>query len=554
MLVKQYYLYCNRRGEGMKKYFVIICILVALAVCICALTACNDNTNNNSNPPATSDGLVYTLSADETSYSVSGYNGTGANVAIPATYNGKPVTAIGERAFAGKDDIDNITIADSVTSIGKEAFYLCDARIEWGKNPAITDIGDYAFFFYKGTGMTLPGTVDTIGKWAFGRSSVARITFPSNLKKIDDYAFVGCSGITELFIPRTVQEFGKGIFIECSSVETFVTPFLGKTVDVSSNADLKYFFSDGKADVPFSLKKVRILTGTKIGDNAFSGCNHLTSIEIPDGITSIGDSAFSNCSSLESFDLPDGITSIGDSAFSNCSSLQSLDLPDSVTEIGSYALAGIEIKTITIPAKVKEISESLFSSAKIENVVLHNDIIAIKDNAFSYCKNLKSISIPSSVQSIGDWAFSNCATLKTITIPSSVQSIGSHAFNNCSALLSVSISDGAKSIEYNAFAGCTSLSSINLPSGTKTDGIIFNGCTSLTSIVIGKDISKLSFSTFYSSDITDAFYCGTEEELQPYKYKLEELNIWFYSESKPTETGQFWHYVDGIAVKWETTI
>ena len=79
---------------------------------------------------------------------------------------------------------------------------------------------------------------------------------------------------------------------------------------------------------------------TSIGNNAFSGCYSLSSINIPDGVTSIGSYAFSGCYSLSSINIPDGVTSIGSYAFYNCYSLSSINIPDGVTSIGSYAFSG----------------------------------------------------------------------------------------------------------------------------------------------------------------------------------------------------------------------
>ena len=123
---------------------------------------------------------------------------------------------------------------------------------------------------------------------------------------------------------------------------------------------------------------------TSIGDGVFYNCNSLTSITIPDGVTGIGAYAFYGCNSLASIKIPEGVTSIGDSAFSWCSSLTSIKIPDGVTSIG--------------------------------------------DNVFSYCLKLSSITIPESVTSIGDYTFSDCGNLQKIIIPRSVNSIAENAF------------------------------------------------------------------------------------------------------------------------------
>ena len=142
----------------------------------------------------------------------------------------------------------------------------------------------------------------------------------------------------------------------------------------------------------------------------------LTSVTIPEGVTSISSNAFYGCSKLESITIPDGVTSIGLNAFFNCSNLTSIAIPKSVTSIGEAAFWNCKsLTSITIPDGVTEIRLS----------------------AFNGCSNLKSITIPESVISIDKSAFYNCSKLESITIPESVTSIGDNAFGICSKLKTI---------------------------------------------------------------------------------------------------------------------
>ena len=154
---------------------------------------------------------------------------------------------------------------------------------------------------------------------------------------------------------------------------------------------------------------------TSIGDSAFF-CTGLTSITIPDSVTSIGLCAFSGCSSLTSITIPGSVTSIGYSAFDACSSLTSITIPGSVTSIGNSAF--YECSSLTI-------------------VTILGSVTSIGDSAFDGCVNLTTITIPDSVTSIGDYAFDGCANLTSITIPGSVTSIGKSAFDGCYKLVEV---------------------------------------------------------------------------------------------------------------------
>ena len=171
----------------------------------------------------------------------------------------------------------------------------------------------------------------------------------------------------------------------------------------------------------------------------FSGCSSLTSITIPNGVTSIGKSAFSKCSSLTSITIPNRVTSIGGSAFSNCRSLTSITIPSRVTSIGDWAfLCCGSVTSITIP----------------------NRVTSIGDGVFDGCSSLTSITIPKNVTSIGESAFSKCSSLTSITIPNRVTSIGESAFNDCSSLTSITIPNSVTSIGYSAFSGCDKLKDV----------------------------------------------------------------------------------------------
>ena len=158
---------------------------------------------------------------------------------------------------------------------------------------------------------------------------------------------------------------------------------------------------------------------TGIGNNAFRGCTGLTSIDLPDGLTSIEDYAFTDCTGLTSIDLPDGLMSIGMGAFGNCTGLTSIDLPAGLT--------------------------------------------SIEGSTFSYCTGLTSIDLPDGLTSIGTWAFSECTGLTSIDLPDGVTMIGICAFMDCTGLTSIDLPDGGTHIGYKAFYGCTSLTTVGMP-------------------------------------------------------------------------------------------
>ena len=225
----------------------------------------------------------------------------------------------------------------------------------------------------------------------------------------------------------------------------------------------------GNADRLTIPAKIAGKTVTSIGYYAFSYCDSLTSVSIPDSVEQIGTNLFVGCSKLKTisvspdhpyfatidgvlfrkadkalisypagiksstYTIPQGIAVIGDSAFFACSSLTSVSVPDSVTSIGDEAFAGCSsLTSVSIPDSVTSIGDAAFHSCKsLTSVSIPNSVTSIGDSAFSYCDSLTSVSIPDSVTSIGDCAFGSCTSLTSVSIPDSVTSIGDYAFDNC---------------------------------------------------------------------------------------------------------------------------
>ncbi|MGM9551970.1 MAG: leucine-rich repeat domain-containing protein, partial [Clostridia bacterium] len=232
-------------------------------------------------------------------------------------------------AFCFCSSLKEITIPDSVASIGDSAFYGCSSLMSVTIGSGVTSIGMCAFHNCRSLmSVTIPDSVTSIGNNAFCFcSSLKEITIPDSVTSIGDSAFYGCSSLMSVTIPDSVTSIKKSTFYACSGL-TSVT-------------------------IPDSV--------TSIGDGAFSGCSRLTSIKIPGSVTSIGDDAFFFCSRLTSVKIGSGVESIGMYTFDSCSSLTNVRIPDSVTSIGDGAFRYCSsLMSVTIPNSVTSIGDSAF--------------------------------------------------------------------------------------------------------------------------------------------------------------------------------------------------
>ncbi len=207
-------------------------------------------------------------------------------------------------------------------------------------------------------------------------------------------------------------------------------------------------------------------------------------------------------------------------------------------------------------AEIKQQKE--FEELLIPSVINGKPVVAILDGA---CANIHEqhghhIIFPSSITSIGADAFKE-VTEPHLEFEGTITSIGESAFESCTTLEKIKLGSGMESIPFRVFAGCTSLKTINIPNGVKAiEENAFEECSSMLTIVFPATLESIENGAFDESAVKTVFFSGTEEQFDAIEIasgndKILDAKVYFYSESEPTQDGDFWHYdKSGTPITW----
>jgi hypothetical protein len=366
---------------------------------------------------------------------------------------------------------------------------------------SVTSIGSYAFNYKSSlTSVTFEAgsQLTSIGEFAFsGASSLTSITIPANVTSIGNYVFTSSSSLSSITVDQSNTNFKTidGVLFDFSGARLIQYP-LGSSasnyeIPATVNSVMGAFYGAS------SLTSVTFEAGSQIaiiGDSAFRDASSLSSITIPESVTSIGYSAFANASSLSSvtFEEISQLTIIGGNAFNGATSLTSITIPEGVTNIGEGAFIDAALTSITIPAGVTNIGyDAFYNASSLSSVTFEpgSQLASIGESAFSATSSLTSITIPASVTSIGARAFYGASSLTSVTFEAGSQltSIGHAAFFN-SALTSITIPANVASIAYGAFTG-TSLSTVYIENGQVISSISITSPSTGTVNFFGATVS-----------------------------------------------------------------
>ena len=369
-------------------------------------------------------GLKYVKNTNGDSYTVTD-TGTfdGADLVIPATHEGLPVTAIAREAFRECDHITSVTIPKSVTSSDECAFDGCTS---------ITKVyykGEAAGWMNISFGDATANPLYSGAELILNGSAVTMIIVPGAVSAIGDAQFAGCSTLEEVSAGSKITRIGNEAFDSCTAL---------RRVTLNDSPMLE-----------------------EIGAYAFNGCSQLQTITIPDSVTSIGRYVLQGCESLTAATLGSGITSVPAMAFKGCMSLKTLTVKGKLTSIGTSAFAGcISLETVKFNGTraewfaIEKGNGWMNATGKFTVQCTDGYIYPDTDN-LTFSANGSSctvtgysvkpefnLAIPASwngysVTAVGGSAFKNCGSIVNLTIPASVVSIAADAFYGCTSLKAI---------------------------------------------------------------------------------------------------------------------
>jgi len=516
-----------------------------------------------------SKGLEYSLNSEGKSYSVTGIGTcTDTEIVIPSTYEGLPVTSIGQSAFKNCSSLTEIVIPNGVTSIGWNAFYWCENLTNVNIPEGIAYIGGNAFNACLNlTEVVLPSSLITIEGCVFSGTKLADIVIPENVEYIGWGAFpntitnievsekngyyssvdgnlynknkttlvqyASSKTETEFIIPDSVTNILPGAFLFCYNLERVVIP--NSVTNMEQNTFLKYYsltiycevaekpngWSNQWTDCPvvWDCNNNDVVDTSLIYYTLSENGTYYT-------LTGYGGKETSLVIPSTYKDLP--VTSIGDYAFWGCDNLTEIVIPDSVTWIGKKVFNGCSLTNIIVGennANYSSLDGNLYNKNQTELILyarekietsftIPNSVTSIGESAFSECSNLTEIVIPDSVTSIGFGAFRGCSNLTEIVIPNSVTSIGGWAFTGTGYYNDES--NWEDSVLYIGKYLIEAKQDIAGAYTIKDDTVCiaayaFEGCNALTEIVIPDSVTSIGDWAFeYCTSLTSVIFENAE--------------------------------------------
>ncbi len=346
-----------------------------------------------------------------------------------ATYT---VIGIDDYAFYGSTGLIKVDIPKTVVSIGKMAFDGCTRLQKITVNPENQSFYAHDDVLYDYDQTELIVSVKT---------KTGKFIVPEDVKKINEFAFHDCGNITEIELPNGLKEIGKAAFWECTSLASVTIPNSVESIGEDAFLETPWWntYSAATENQYGNIIYINLVAYQAVSTD-------ITSCTFKDGTVSISDNAFSSCDGLTTVNIPNSVTSIGDNAFYSCTNLASVTIPNSVTSIGGDAFY----------------STPWWNTYSADTENHYGNIIYINQVAYqAVSTDITSCTFKDGTVSISNYAFASCTNLASVNIPNSVTSIGDYAFYNCTSLASVTCwATTPPTLDCNAFLGCENLTTI----------------------------------------------------------------------------------------------
>ena len=335
---------------------------------------------------------------------------------ISLTFPASLIT-IEKAAFSDCSSLKSVVFPETglLSEIKSQAFWHCQSlsSVILPKDCNLTTIVDELFIWCPLTSITLPNSLTIIGNNAFAHcSALTSITLPESLTTIGRQAFTWCSALTSLIFPESITTIGEVAFWNCDALTSVYIPETCNLTTIERMA-----FCECRALTNITLPK----SLTTIGEQAFNGCSSLPSVTLPESVTSIGEKAFYDCDALTSLTFPESLVSVEEMAFYDCDALTSIIFPESLRAIGRWAFCSCDVLTSVIfpkNCKINTIDNRAFSGCTfLTSVVFPESLTAIGEESFYGCSRLtlitnKSTAPPTINKNVFDTKVYEQATLK----------------------------------------------------------------------------------------------------------------------------------------------